>query len=367
MVNINTWRRLSQVLFFLLLVYGGYLYLKPVDTEALPFVVNNTNVGKISTLTAPQGYTEVLDTYMPFRTCRYMDGNRIFRACSVHFLTEVPVYGVPWYFFIPHLLVILLVSFLFGRFVCGWVCPLGSFSDFMGIIRKWVGLERLQLPGWFMEIIKKLRSMWLAVLAILAIAIALPFIGLLAFRNELFLIACQTCPARNLFPLISGLKPTWFTFDSPITATISIIGIIFIVMLVLGFFGKRIWCRFCPNGLILSWFNKGCMFVKEKDARKCTRCGVCERVCPMDNDSVYENKKGGNVNAENCIDCYTCVDKCPEDGCLKVRFAGLSLFASRLKGALGLNPKEYDDSKGKVLIPARKRKKKELHKNARKK
>jgi polyferredoxin len=257
-----------------------------------------------------------------------VDGNRIFRACSVHFLTEVPVYGVPWYYFIPHILVILLVSFVLARFSCGWICPLGSFSEFLGIIRKWLGLERLHLSDKVMYVLKVLRAIWVAVLAILAVAIALPFIGLSAFRNELFLISCQTCPARNLFPLISGIMPNGFLFGDPITSIFSLIGIIFLIFVALGFFGKRIWCRFCPNGLILSWFNRGSPIVKEKDAQKCTRCGICKRVCPMDNTEIYDNKKGGNVNYADCIDCYSCVDKCPEEGCLKVKFFGKQLFQS---------------------------------------
>jgi NAD-dependent dihydropyrimidine dehydrogenase PreA subunit len=179
-----------------------------------------------------------------------------------------------------------------------------------------------------MSVLKVLRTIWVAVLAILAVAIALPFLGLAAFRNELFLISCQTCPARNLFPLISGIMPNGFLFGDPITSIFSLIGIIFLIFLALGFFGKRIWCRFCPNGLILSWFNRGSPIVKEKDAQKCTRCGICKRVCPMDNTEIYENKKGGNVNYADCIDCYSCVDKCPEEGCLKVRFFGRQLFES---------------------------------------
>jgi len=328
-ISITTLRRISQVFFFLLLVYGGYLMLPQVDTDLLPFVQNNPDYKKISSLEAPQGYTEVFDTYTPFRTCRYLDGNRIFRACSVHYFTEVPAYGVPWYDFIPHFLVIIALMFIFARVFCGWVCPLGSIQDFLGMLRKWLGLERLTLSDKFMRFIKIGRIVWLVILSVLAIAIALPIVSMMAYKNELFLIACQTCPARNVFPLISGNAPTWFLFNDPLVALFSLLGILFLIMLTLGFFGKRIWCRFCPNGIIQGWFNRGSLFTKEKDVRKCTKCGICKRVCPMDNTYVYDEKIKKNVNNQNCINCYSCVDKCPEDGCLKVKFAGKKIFSSK--------------------------------------
>jgi ferredoxin-type protein NapH len=328
-ININILRRVSQVFFFLFLIYGGFLMLNQIDTDALPFVQNNPDYVKIDSLEAPQGYTEVLDTYTPFRTCRYLDGNRIFRACSLHYFTEVPAYGVPWYDFIPHFLVIVALMFIFARVFCGWVCPLGSLSDFLGILRKWIGLENLKLSEKFLKIVKIARIVWLLVLGILAVAIAMPIVGIMAYKNQLFLIACQTCPARNVFPLLSGNMPTWFPFNDPVVAIFSLLGIIFLIMLTLGFFGKRIWCRFCPNGIIQGWFNKGSLFTKEKDVRKCTKCGICLRVCPMDNEYVFEEKINKNVNNQNCINCFSCVDKCPEDGCLKVKFAGKEIFTSK--------------------------------------
>ena len=36
-----------------------------------------------------------------------------------------------------------------------------------------------------------------------------------------------------------------------------------------------------------------------------------------------------NVNSTDCVNCFTCVEKCPEDKCLTVRFAGLEIFESK--------------------------------------
>lgn len=44
------------------------------------------------------------------------------------------------------------------------------------------------------------------------------------------------------------------------------------------------------------------------DKEKCTACGACKDVCPVDAIEVGETAV---INEETCIDCGTCVDECP--------------------------------------------------------
>ena len=46
------------------------------------------------------------------------------------------------------------------------------------------------------------------------------------------------------------------------------------------------------------------------DERKCTGCGECVDICPVD---VYELQDGKSVpvNAEDCLGCESCVEVCP--------------------------------------------------------
>lgn len=328
--NAQVLRRISQVFFFLLIVYGGYLYLKPVDTSLLPFVQTNPNVTKVDFINPSTGYTEVLDTYTPVMTCRYLEGNRIFRACSLHYLTETPSYGVPWTDFLPHFALVVALSFVFARGLCGWVCPLGFLQELLSKFRVWIGLENLQMPKRMMRLVKRLRFWWIAILFLLAVAIAVPFLGIHAFQKEFFLASCQTCPARVIFPVISGAKDLQgYAFNHPVSLIMSAIGILFVSLVLLGFFGKRIWCRFCPNGIMLSLFNRGGLVSLRKENRRCTKCGICKRVCPMGVDRVYLERKKGNVSSANCVYCLQCVSKCPESGCLEARFCGARVLRSK--------------------------------------
>jgi ferredoxin len=46
------------------------------------------------------------------------------------------------------------------------------------------------------------------------------------------------------------------------------------------------------------------------DLEKCTACGNCKEVCPVDAITVNEKAK---IDADTCVDCGTCVDECPEN------------------------------------------------------
>jgi NAD-dependent dihydropyrimidine dehydrogenase PreA subunit len=52
------------------------------------------------------------------------------------------------------------------------------------------------------------------------------------------------------------------------------------------------------------------------DKEKCTGCGECTEVCPVD---VYELNDGKSepVNAEECLGCESCVEVC-EAGAITV-------------------------------------------------
>ena len=44
------------------------------------------------------------------------------------------------------------------------------------------------------------------------------------------------------------------------------------------------------------------------DEEKCTGCGACTEVCPVDAITVDDV---ATVDEDECIDCGTCVEECP--------------------------------------------------------
>ena len=67
----------------------------------------------------------------------------------------------------------------------------------------------------------------------------------------------------------------------------------------------RFFCRVCPLGLLLGFFNK-ISFQQLRKEPGCTNCGLCKKICPMDIDLP------SNLTSVDCIRCEKCVRACPE-------------------------------------------------------
>ncbi|MEM0466021.1 MAG: 4Fe-4S binding protein [Candidatus Thermoplasmatota archaeon] len=48
--------------------------------------------------------------------------------------------------------------------------------------------------------------------------------------------------------------------------------------------------------------------VAKVDKNKCTACGACKEVCPVEAITIGEKAE---IDEATCIDCGTCVDECP--------------------------------------------------------
>ena len=253
------------------------------------------------------------------------------------------------------LLVILVATFFTGRFFCGWICPFGFYMDLVALVRKALKIRYRALPENLNKTLHKLRYVIAAVILASPLLLGILPLNSRSEINLLFLIG----PDRSLGLMLSPLEPLLVPWAGSI-ATLSFVkwsvsypyarDIIFYVNVPLltsiliyffigatvlsTFFFRRFWCRFCPTGISLAAANRFKAFKWapllhiNKTEEKCTKCGICKRVCPVQVTEVYE-QKGGEITTSMCLNCTRCIEMCPYEDCLKLTIAGKTLFKSR--------------------------------------
>lgn len=253
------------------------------------------------------------------------------------------------------LIAIFAVTLVIGRLYCGWLCPLGFVMDLTILVRKALKIRYRILPDRLNKILHKSRYAILLFFLFVPIALWLvqppPSMAVAVMETKLL-----AGPFRPYSILIDPLIPFVVPWTNAAVAVFQInltypyvqevltylgqnigqvVAIAFVGLTLAGsFFVRRFWCRFCPTGASLAVVNrfKGFKWAPllhiEKDEEKCTKCGVCKRVCQSQVTDVYE-QKGGKINTSMCMLCLRCAEMCPYEDTLKVKFGNKTLFKSR--------------------------------------
>ena len=200
---------------------------------------------------------------------------------------------------------------LFGRLLCGFVCPLGFVQDMMHELRQALHTEGVALNEKLYAVLRFIK--WIMLLVFLGI-------GLIGGSF------CDFCPAITLSPALAGFK-----------TSVYFSGFMMVMVLVSGFFKRRCFCSICPMGYLLGLPHKVSLARLKKDAVACTECGACYEACPMGIKSIFTVREGKNelaidVTTADCIFCGECIRRCPEDGALFMTLAGRTIYkANRMR------------------------------------
>jgi ferredoxin len=201
-------------------------------------------------------------------------------------------------------------ALLFGRMLCGFVCPLGFLQDVAHEARMALRIEGIALNERLYAVLRFVKWVMLAL-----------FLGIGLIGGSF----CDLCPAAALTPALAGFKTSLY-FS----------GFMMIAVIVSGFFKRRCFCNICPMGYLLGLPHRASLARLRKDAVACTECGACYEACPMGIKSIFTVREGKNeravdVTTADCIFCGECIRKCPEDGALYMTLAGVKLYnASRM-------------------------------------
>lgn len=191
------------------------------------------------------------------------------------------VYRFPYYI----LGVLILFGVLLGRFICGFLCPIGLIQELL-----------YKIPTKKIKKNKITRGLsYGKYIVLFVLAILFPIL----FQIPGF---CKfICPAGTLEGGIflgianEDIRDMLGVFFSWKTALL-------IVIVVSAVFCFRSFCRFiCPLGAFYSLFNRFSIVRMMVDDKKCSHCGECVKYCKMDIRKVGDRE---------CVQCGECSRVC---------------------------------------------------------
>lgn len=190
-----------------------------------------------------------------------------------------------------------LVGALFGRLICGFICPFGFVQDLLHKIP--VPHKRKNMPGH-----EKLKYLKYVVLLVFVIALPILITDSTGTGSPWF---CEfICPDGTLFggiplalyhPEIRDALSWKFFLKLSVLAVIQVSSV----------WTYRPFCKYlCPLGALYSLTNPISAYRYEVDHDKCVECGLCRKVCGMD---IEVDK---TPNSPECIRCGKCKTVCPK-------------------------------------------------------
>lgn len=191
---------------------------------------------------------------------------------------------------------------VFGRFVCGWLCPFGLLQDLLHKIPLFHKKKRLP----YHEILK--YGKYLVLFGLVIVGSSFVFTGLAkvpAFCKYL-------CPSGTFMGAIP-LLTTNADLRGQIGGLFYWKAAVLVIIVLLSVKTYRPFCQYlCPLGAVYGWFNKFSLVQIRWEKAACTSCMSCQKACPV---NLPPEKI--SVSPE-CIKCGKCVDAC-KAGCLKYR------------------------------------------------
>lgn len=215
----------------------------------------------------------------------------------------------------------LLSALIFGRWFCGWFCPLGTLLDTVHPLTR----GRQTDPG------NPRRHIRFALLiAILTAAVfGMPLVGFFdpfailirgmtlavypAFNHGIdsfFTLTYQHAPGpvnAVTEPVYDALKATILPFHQGVFKWSLINGLILLIVFLLEKWERRGFCRnICPLGAFYGLMGRAGLFRGHGGDADCGSCRLCRTVCRM---GAIDSER--NISMTDCNLCMECVERCP--------------------------------------------------------
>ncbi len=305
--RISSFRFIFQIAAFILLVYGGSLAINIGDQLPTFACVFEDGRGGSCYL---MGFQHQMAT--PF--------NKLFSGRGIGIMVG--------------LLTFIGFFILFNKAWCGFICPLGTIQDWITKIRNRFAIRYSSYPDPVNKKLKPIKYVLLALLILIPMGMGNSLAGLPKLNHDFSVPFCMICPGRTVLPLFVGdISQLAIDFSSKTKMVLTALGMAVTGLFFVGsFVKKRFFCLFCPMSAFHYIFHKAGLLRLTKNGDKCTRCGNCYRACDVGIRAIADDIESKNIVTDDCMICLKCVEVCPEEGCLKASFLGLSIYESTEEG-----------------------------------
>ena len=207
------------------------------------------------------------------------------------------------------LLIVIVLTLLFGRIYCSVICPMGVFQDIIARIGR-IGKRN---PYSFSKAKTKLR---LAFLVVMAALFPLGLTSLLAPYSAFGRIANTLLRpvwiwGNNLLAGVAEHYDSYLFYRADVLTTGGLTLIIAVVTLVvvgvLAFRGGRTYCNtICPVGTILGFLSHYSFMKVHINNEACKNCGKCAKNCK----AACIDVKNHQIDYSRCVVCGDCLENC---------------------------------------------------------
>lgn len=190
-------------------------------------------------------------------------------------------------------------SLLFRKSFCGWLCPVGTVSEYLWKFGRCLFGRNFTLPKW---LDLPLRSLKYLVLSFF-----------------LYAVAAMSAPAiadfvASPYGLVVDVRMlNFFRFMG--TTTAIVVGGLVLASLVV----RNFWCRYlCPYGALMGLISLLSPTRITRNESACIDCAKCAKACP----STLPVDKLVQIRSAECIGCLECVAVCPAQDALSLSLIG---------------------------------------------
>lgn len=212
---------------------------------------------------------------------------------------------------------LIVMTLLFGRIYCSVICPLGVMQD---IISRISGMRKKHRFRFSYSPAKSWLRYGMLLLFLIALiggigsvaALLAPYSSYGRIASNLLAPFYQW--GNNLLATLAERADSYAFYETEVwiksIPTFSIALITFIILFILAWRNGRTYCNtICPVGTVLGLLSSHALFRPVLNAEKCKQCGLCARKCKA---SCIDFKQH-TIDYSRCVTCLNCLESCKHD------------------------------------------------------